>query len=139
MKIMSVDIGDARTGIAICDKTEFLASPVGVIYERNKERLVEKIAAAAAEQKAEMIVVGLPLNMDGTKGDKALLCEEMAEKIAEKTSLPVHLWDERRSTVEAHNILTDSGVFGKKRKGTVDAVAATLILEGFLAFRKNNK
>ena len=66
-------------------------------------------------------------------------CEEMAEKIAEKTSLPVHLWDERRSTVEAHNILTDSGVFGKKRKGTVDAVAATLILEGFLAFRKNNK
>ena len=139
MKIMAFDIGDARTGVAVCDKTEFLASPVGVIYERNKERLLEKMAEETEKQSAEMIVVGLPLNMDGTKGEKALLCEEMAEKIGEKTSLPVVLWDERRSTVEAHNILTDSGVFGKKRKGTVDAVAATLILEGYIAFRKNNK
>ena len=97
------------------------------------------MAEEIKNQSAEMIVIGLPLNMDGSKGEKALLCESMAEKIAEKTNLPVNLWDERRTTVEAHNILTNTGTFGKKRKGTVDAVAATLILEGFLSFRKNNK
>ncbi len=139
MRIIAFDIGDARTGVAVSDKTEFLASPVGVIYERNKERLIEKMAEEIKNQSAEMIVISLPLNMDGSKGEKALLCESLAEKISEKTSLPVHLWDERRSTVEAHNILTDNSCFGKKRKGTVDAVAATLILEGFLAFRKNSK
>lgn len=139
MKIMAIDLGDARTGLAISDKTEFLASPAGVIFERNREKLLSKICEKASELSAEMIVVGHPLNMDGSRGERATLCSEMAEKIKELTGLPVVLWDERRTTTEAHGILTETGCFGKKRKQTVDAVAATLILEGYLTFRKNQK
>lgn len=139
MKIMAVDLGDARTGLAISDKTEFLASPAGVIFERNYDRLVLKIAEEAKRLGAEMIVVGNPLNMDGTSGARSELCLETAEKIREATDLPVALWDERQTTVEAHGILSENKCFGKKRKETVDAVAATLILEGYLSFRKNSK
>ena len=139
MKIMAIDLGDARTGLAISDKTEFLASPAGVIFERNRERLFSKICEKAKELSAEMIVMGHPLNMDGSRGERAVICAEMAERIKEETGLPVILWDERKTTVEAHGILTETGCFGKKRKETVDAVAATLILEGYLAFRKNHK
>ena len=136
MVILSVDYGDKRTGIAVCDKNEILASPVGVITEWNKEALAEKIIALAVEKKAEEIVIGLPKNMDGTEGARAELCRAFAEELKAATNLPVAMWDERRTTVEAHNILSAHNYHGAKRKNTVDAVAASLILEGYLAFKK---
>ena len=135
MVILSVDYGDVRTGIAVCDKSEFLASPVTVITERNPERLAEKISSLAVRYEAQMIVVGLPKNMDGTEGPRAALYREFAGLLEEKTGMPVILWDERRTTIEAHQILTESNYHGKKRRNTVDAVAASLILEGYLSFK----
>ncbi len=137
MKIMAVDFGDARTGIAICDKTEFLASPVGVIHERNFDECIKKTADMAVEQKAEMIVVGYPKNMDGTSGERAEKCSDFAEKLKELTGLEVELWDERCTTVSAHNYLNETNTRGKKRKNVVDAVAAVIILESYMSFRKN--
>ena len=137
MKIMSVDYGDVRTGLAVCDRTEFLASPVGTIVERDFETLVKKVAyAATKELEVGMVVVGLPRNMDGSEGPRAALCRDFAALLSEKTGLTPAMWDERRTTVDAHRILSDNGVRGKKRKNTVDAVAASLILEGYLASRK---
>ncbi len=133
---MSVDYGDVRTGVAVCDKSEFLASPVCVITERNVDRLVEKLCSLAEEQKAEMLCVGLPKNMDGSEGFRADACREFAEKLHAKTGLPVELRDERLTTVSAHKLLSMNDVKGKKRKQTVDAVSAVLILEDFIAFRK---
>lgn len=137
MKIMSVDFGDARTGLAICDPTEFLASPVGIIKEKNFLKAAEQIAQAAQEQRAQMLVVGLPRNMDGTEGARAEKCRAMGEKLEELTQLPVVMWDERRTTVSASAVLTQNGTFGKKRKEQLDAVAAVIILESYLQRRKN--
>lgn len=139
MRIMSVDYGAVRTGIAVCDVTETLASPVTVITEYHPERLPSRIAAEAQRIKAEHIVLGLPKNMDGSEGASAQNVRELAAKLKEETGLEVTLWDERRTTVEAHGILSANDVRGKKRKDTVDSVAAVLILEGFLASRKNRK
>ena len=138
MVIMAVDLGDARTGVAVSDSSETFAFPKGVIYERKKERLIEKLAVAAKENSAELIVVGLPKNMDGSEGFRAQECTQMAELLADATGLPVKMWDERCTTVLAHNTLNYTNTRGQKRKQTVDAVAATLILESFLAARKNN-
>lgn len=137
MIIMSIDLGDARTGVAVSDKGEGFAFPKTVIFERNKERLVEKIAALVTECGAEMLVVGLPKNMDGSLGWRAQECTETAEKIKNATSLPLVMWDERCTTVMAHNALNMTDTRGKKRKSTVDAVAAVMILESYLTFRKN--
>ena len=134
---MSVDYGAVRTGIAVCDVFETLASPVTVITEYHFERLPEKIAEEAKKLRAEHIVVGLPKNMDGSEGDSAIKAKELAKLIEEKTGLPVSLYDERCTTVLAHNILSSNDVRGKKRKDTVDSVAAVIILEGFMASRKN--
>ncbi|MBQ5334712.1 MAG: Holliday junction resolvase RuvX [Oscillospiraceae bacterium] len=136
MIIMAVDFGDARTGLAVCDRAEMLASPAGVIEERRFEVCVEKAAAAAKERKAELIVVGHPLNMNGTAGPRAEKCEAFAEALREAAGLPVTLWDERSTTVTAHQYLNDTNTRGKKRKAVVDAVAATIILEGYLNYRK---
>lgn len=94
------------------------------------------IARLAAENQVSEIVVGLPKNMDGTEGERAQLCRAFSQKLHEATGLPIIMWDERRTTVEAHNILSAHNYHGKKRKETVDAVAASLILEGYLAYRK---
>ena len=136
MIILSVDYGDKRTGIAVCDKLEMLASPVCVITEWNKDVLAQKIVDTAKDKNAELIVIGLPKNMDGSEGPRADVCKEFARQLEEASGLPVKLWDERRTTVEAHNILSEHNYHGKKRKNTVDAVAASLILEGYLAFKK---
>ncbi len=136
MIILSVDYGDKRTGIAVCDKLEMLASPVCVINEWNPEALAEKIVSVACEKKAEMIVVGLPKNMDGSKGFRAEACENLGELIASKTEIPVSFWDERLTTVSAHRILSENNVRGKKRKNVVDAVAAEIILQDFIESRK---
>lgn len=139
MKIMAVDFGDARTGLAICDKSEMLASPLGVIHERNFNECIKKTAQSAAENKADEIVVGYPKNMNGTIGERAEKCSFFAEKLGELTGIPVKLWDERCTTVSAHNYLNQTNTRGKKRKDVVDAVAAVIILEGYMAFRKNNQ
>lgn len=135
MKIMSVDYGDARTGIAISDLLCSIVGSTTVIHSRNDEKTVAQIQILAKENSVGEIVVGLPKNMDGTEGPRAELCRAFAQKVEQATGLPVRLWDERRTTVEAHQILSDHNYHGKKRKNTVDAVAASLILEGYLAFR----
>lgn len=139
MVIMSVDLGLKRTGIAVSDKGEGFAFPKDVIVEHNEERLAEKVAAAARGNGAELIVVGLPKNMDGSLGFRAEECTATAEKIKEISGIPTEMWDERCTTVLAHNALNVTNTRGKKRKETVDAVAAVLILESYLDFRKNSK
>lgn len=139
MIIMSVDLGNARTGLAVSDNSESFAFPKEVITEYNKEKLVEKVAAAAKNYGAELLVIGLPKNMDGSLGWRAQECTETAEQIKAKTGIEVVMWDERCTTVMAHTALNMTDTRGKKRKQTVDAVAAVMILESYLAYRKNQK
>lgn len=136
MIIMSVDYGDVRTGIAVCDKNEILASPVTVITERDADALVDKILPLAAERRAEAFVVGLPKNMDGSEGFRAEACKEFAKKLQEKSGLTVDMYDERLTTVSAHNALNLTNTRGKKRKAVVDAVSAVMILDDYMASRK---
>ena len=133
---MGIDYGDARTGVAISDLLCSIVGTTAVVPSRNKEKAIADIVRMARENQVGEIVVGLPKNMDGTEGVRAQLCREFAQLLREATGLPVAMWDERRTTVEAHNILSTHNYHGKKRKETVDAVAASLILEGYLAFRK---
>ena len=137
MVIISVDYGDKRTGIAICDKLEMLASPVCVITERNQEVLAKKIVEIANEKKAEQIVVGLPKNMDGSMGFRSEACQALGTLIQSLTEIPVVYWDERLTTVSAHRILSENNVRGKKRKNVVDAVAADIILQDYIDSKKN--
>ena len=134
-KIMGIDYGDARTGIAISDLLCSIVGSSQVIPSRNTQKAIDDIVRIARENSVGEIVVGLPKNMDGTEGPRAALCREFAALVENATGLPVVLWDERRTTVEAHNILSEHNYHGKKRKNTVDAVAASLILEGYLSFR----
>ena len=137
MIIMSVDLGKARTGLALCDKTEFLASPYKVIFEKSPNKLPEKVAEAAKEAKAELIVVGLPKNMDGSEGESAQNARAFAQKFTELTGLETVMQDERGTTITAHGFLNDTNTRGKKRKNVVDEVAATIILQNYLDKRKN--
>lgn len=139
MKIMAVDFGDSRTGLAVCDKTEFLASPIGVIHEKNFPSVIQKTAIAAVEYDVKEIVVGYPVNMNGTVGERAEKCKEFAKRLQKQVNVPVKLWDERSTTVSAHNYLNETNTRGKKRKEVIDAVAATIILESYLNYRKNQK
>ena len=135
-RIMGVDFGDARTGIAVSDLLCTLVGTTTVIHSRNPEKTLAAICDMVKEKDVGEIVVGLPKNMDGTEGARAELCRAFAQRLEDMTGLPVKLWDERRTTVEAHNILSQHNYHGQKRKNTVDAVAASLILEGYLAFKK---
>ena len=139
MIIMSFDLGNARTGIAVSDMGEAFAFPKKVITEYNTERLIEKICQSAKEYEAQLIVVGVPKNMDGSSGWRAEECTEIGEKIKELSGLEVVMWDERCTTVSAHTYLNMNDTKGKKRKAVVDAVAATIILEDYLNYRKNSK
>lgn len=130
---MAIDYGDAHTGIAVSDPTGLIAGYAAVLDAWTPEAAAEKIAAAAANHGAEELVLGYPRNMDGSAGPRAEKAERFAELLRTVTGLPVVLWDERRTTVDAHNILSRNGKNAKKRKKTVDAVAASLILEGYLA------
>lgn len=131
-KIMGIDYGDARTGVAISDLLCSIVGTTTVVPSRNTEKAIADIVRLAKENNVGQIVVGLPRNMDGTEGPRAELCREFAKKLGEATGLSTVMWDERRTTVEAHNILSQHNYHGKKRKDTVDAVAASLILEGYL-------
>lgn len=138
MKIMAVDYGDARTGLAVCDRTEFLASPVGQIEEKSMAKVAEKIIYASREFDVGMIVIGLPKNMDGTEGSRANKSRRFAQRLANTAGVPVVLWDERRTTVSAAAILADNDTFGAKRKERLDSVSAAVILESFLNWRAHH-
>lgn len=138
MIIMSVDLGKARTGIAVSDKSESFAFPNCVITEYNEDKLVQRVADKARELGAELIVAGLPKNMDGSEGESAKNARAFAEKITELTGIKTVMQDERGTTITAHNFLNSTNTRGKKRKNVVDEVAATIILQDFLDSRHRN-
>lgn len=137
MIILSVDYGDARTGIAVCDKNEILASPKQMIAESYQPKLIEKITRIAENEKAELIVIGKPLNMDGSAGERALKCEDFAKKLQEYSGIKTELFDERMTTVIAHSSLNATNTRGKKRKAAVDSLSAQIILQDYIDYRKN--
>lgn len=139
MRIMSVDLGKVRTGIALSDKNEYLASPLCVINETNRDKLAKKVSDMANENGALEIVLGLPLNMDGSEGESARSAREFLETLSKYTDIKIVLQDERGTTISAHNYLNVTDTKGKKRKKVIDAVAATIILQDYLDFRRNKK
>ena len=138
MRIMAIDYGDAHTGIAISDPTGLLAGFTTVINAYRPDRVTGQIALLAKEHRVERLVLGHPINMDGTRGPRSEKAQAMRQLLKETTGLPVVLWDERRTTIDAHQILMSSGKNAKKRKKVVDAVAASLILEGYLTYLKTH-
>ena len=136
MIALSVDLGHARTGLAVSDKSGFLASSLCVITEYNDEKLIQKIAEKVKETKAQIIVVGLPRNMDGSEGESAIRARGLAARLSELTCVPYHMQDERGTTITAHSYLSAGNVYGKKRKQKVDAVAASIILQDYLDSQK---
>ena len=133
---MAIDYGDAHTGIALSDPTGLLTGTATTIHSRKADVVLEELARLVQEHKVDELVMGFPRNMDGTEGPRAELYRAFAARVAEATGLKPVLWDERRTTVDAHRILQESGKNAKKRKKTVDAVAASLILEGYLTFKR---
>lgn len=136
MKIMAIDYGDARTGIAISDPTGSIVGTALVIPSYNRDKTAAEIHRLMEQHGVGELVMGFPRNMDGTEGPRAALYREFAALLSQVTGMEPVLWDERRTTVDAHRILSDNNRHGKRRKETVDAVAASLILEGYLAFRR---
>ena len=139
MTVMAIDYGDAHTGVAISDPTGFLTGATTTIHSRKAEVVLEELARLVRDHRVEALVMGFPRNMDGTEGPRAQLYRDFADQVAQTTGLTPVLWDERRTTVDAHRILFESGKNAKKRKKTVDAVAASLILEGYLDFCRMQK
>ena len=139
MRVMAIDYGDARTGVAISDAGGLIAGFTTVIHSRRSEQVAEEIGKLIQTHGVEELVMGFPRNMDGTEGPRAELYRAFAALIEETAGMKPYLWDERRTTIEAHQILHTSGKKMKQHKKNVDAVAATLILEGYLTFRKNQK
>ena len=137
MRIMAIDYGDAHTGVAISDQTGLLAGYTTTLHTRKQEAVVEGIGSLIREYGVEELVLGYPKNMDGTLGPRAEKAEALGRVLEATFQLPLILWDERRTTIDAHNILAAAGKNAKKRKSTVDAVAAALILEGYLTFKRN--
>ena len=131
-KYLSVDYGDKRTGLADCDPSGMIASGIGTISEGGMTKTAERVAKEAASRSAKKIIVGLPKNMDGSEGERAGVIRLFAEKLAEFTDIPIELYDERMTTMVAHRFLTESGTFGKKRKGVVDTLSAEIILQNYL-------
>lgn len=138
MRVMAIDYGDARTGVAVSDASGLLAGYTTVIRTRSQERAAEELAGLARERQVDELVMGFPRNMDGTEGPRAEFYRAFAALVEEKTGMPVRLWDERRTTIEAHQILHASGKKMKAHRNNVDAVAASLILEGYLMWRAKN-
>jgi len=134
MKLLGIDYGDARTGLSVSDPTGTLAGSPQVISEWNTDKLLDKLTEFVRNERIESIVLGYPKNMDGSRGSRAEKCEQFADALRERTGLDVTLWDERRTTVAAHDILRSNGKKTKKHRQTVDAVAAVLILQSYLDF-----
>lgn len=134
MRVLAIDYGDARTGIAVSDAMGMIVGQTTVIHSWDPQKTASEIARLVKETGAERLVMGFPKNMDGTEGPRADLYRQFAKLLEDVVKMPVVLWDERRTTVEAHNILSANNYHGQKRKNTVDAVAASLILEGYLSY-----
>lgn len=139
MKWLAVDYGDARTGLAGCDASETITSPITPqIEEKSMNKVVAAVTAVAAQRGAEGLVCGLPRNMDGTEGSRAAKSRRFAQRLANAAGCPVVLWDERRTTVSAAAILAGNDTFGQKRKERLDSVSAAVILESFLNWRAHH-
>ena len=136
MRIMGIDFGDARTGIAVSDEMNILVGDAWTLSQRSPELVAEAIAAEAARRGVQRLVLGLPKNMDGSEGPRAEKARAFAELLRQRCDLPLVFWDERRSSIEAHNILHAVGKKEKKHRATVDAVAASLLLESYLDSRR---
>lgn len=132
MRIMGIDYGDARTGLAVSDEMNILVGEAWTLNEWNPERVADVIAQESQKRNVRRLVLGLPKNMDGSEGPRAEKCRDFAELLRSKTDIELVMWDERRSSIEAHAILHANGKKEKKHRKTVDAVAASLILEGYL-------
>ncbi|MBR0423069.1 MAG: Holliday junction resolvase RuvX [Clostridia bacterium] len=139
MIIMAIDYGKVRTGLAICDKKEILPFPIGVIEEKNMEILCNKITEKTTENNVELVIIGLPKNMDGSLGESAKSAKKLGEKLKAKTDINIDFWDERKTTVTAHEYLNQTNTRGKKRKSIIDTVSATIILQNYLDYRKKNR
>ena len=139
MKIMGIDLGQARTGVCVSDLSGFLAGRSITIAQHNRDKLLEEVCREAAAEKPGRIVVGLPLNMNGTEGPKALECREYAARIAQATGVETLLWDERGTSVTANRILSDAGKKRGKQRARVDAVAAQIILQSYLDYYNLHK
>ncbi len=139
MKILAVDYGDSRTGLATCDRTEFLTTAITPqITLKARDKVASKVCEVAKDMGAELIVIGLPLNMDGTEGERARKSRKLAKTVEIWSGLPVRMWDERQTTCAAADLLDESGTFGTKRKDILDSVSATVILDDYLAWRKEH-
>jgi len=139
MKWIAVDYGERRTGLAVCDASELIVTPVTPqIEEKSLNKVAEAAAAARLAQGAEGVVCGLPRNMDGTEGERAAKSRKLAKTVELWSGLPVRMWDERQTTCAAADILDESGTFGTKRKEILDSVSATVILDDYLAWRKEH-
>ena len=136
MRIMAIDYGDAHTGIAISDPTGLLAGFTTVINAYRPDRVTGQIALLAKEHRVERLVLGHPINMDGTRGPRSEKAQAMRQLLEETTGLPVVLWDERRTTIDAHQILMSSGKNAKKRKMVVAGGAEWFFLAGYLTYLK---
>ncbi len=140
MKILAVDFGEARTGLAVCDSGERLASPLEAVNEKSIKKAVQAVCDAARAHRAETVVVGLPLNMDGSRGERAERCELVADMLREAMpDVPVEMWDERGTTKTAIRYMNETDTRGKKRKRALDGEAAAIILESYLAYRRNRR
>ena len=140
MKWIAVDYGDARTGLAGCDAGELVTAPITPqIEEKSMAKVAEKIIYATREFDVQMLVVGLPRNMDGSYGERAEKCRRFAKALNALIPIPVETWDERQTTMQAQRYLDETGVYGKKRKEVIDEVAATIILDSYLKYRAEQK
>ncbi|MBQ8441471.1 MAG: Holliday junction resolvase RuvX [Clostridia bacterium] len=138
-RILGVDFGDTRTGVAVSDISRFLATGIGYISPGGIEKTADKIAQIAKEQKAGAIVVGLPKNMDGSEGFRAERCREFASLLFEKLErqIPIAMMDERLTTMSASRYLNETNTRGSKRKGVIDTLSAQIILQNALDRLKN--
>lgn len=139
MRVMAIDYGDAHTGVAISDPFGMLAGYTTVIDSWRQEVVVERLLQIIQEHGVDELVLGFPKYLNDTQGERVEKSKRLAAVLREKTGLPLTLWDERLTTVDAHRILTENNRHGKRRKRTVDAVAASLILEGYLGYKKNTQ
>ena len=128
-KILAVDFGDTRTGLAVCDPSRLIASGIGYISPGGIDKTAEAVALAAREQGAVAIVVGMPVNMDGSEGSRALRCKKFASFVKELSGLPVAMFDERMTTMTAARYLNETNTRGKKRKTVIDTLSAQIILQ----------
>ena len=137
MRILAIDLGDVRTGLAFCDELETFAAPLCTITETNRKKLIEKIAEQIQALKIETVVVGNPINMNGSLGPRSAKCKTFAAALQKTVNVPAVLWDERQTTLMANKIMANVNTKKKHKKMMVDKIAAVLILESFLSFRKN--